>query len=206
MKKLVSLVTISILSSVCLFAQYQQITDAKELLEIKNELSETYKNISRIECDYSMEKSVSILGTKLTGEGKIRYNKSNPEELFWSSNAPGQSSFYMKNDSIEIVNRECTKKMLIDNHMIFKEVAQIARGSAARKSIIDENTFYADFYENSQNLLVKMTPKKTKIKSMIKAIEILMDKENKNFKEINITDGSDNLMNIKILNATVSFK
>jgi len=203
MKRVLSFLLIWLVSSVSLFAQYQQITDAKKLNTIKTELAATYKKISSVECNYLMEKSVSLLETKMTGEGKVMYRKSNPEELFWSSSTPNQSSFYMKNDSIEITNKNGSQKMLIQDHLIFREVARIVRGGSERESIIDEDTFYADFFENGSDLIVSMTPKKSRLKTMFKTIEVVMDGKTKKFKEINITDGTNNVLNIKILDAIV---
>ena len=212
MKKILTIISIVFFMTANIFAQnddfidrYKEITDTIVINKLKSEISETFKKIESIECNYLMEKRIPMLYKFPDTEGTMRYKKSEPSELFWSSDSPQKSNFTLKNDSIEFVKSNETKKMAVDEHPIFREVSQIIKSGEKHGSFVDESMFSVCFDKCEGDLYVTLYPKKNRMKKIIDHFYIKMDYTTKVVKQINVYDANDSetsiiLSDVKIEN------
>lgn len=212
MKKILTFISIVFFMTANIFAQnddfigrYKEITDTNVIDKLKSEISESFKKIESIECNYLMKKEIPMLYKFPDTKGTMRYKKSEPSELYWSSDSPQKSNFTLKNDSIEFVKTNEFKKMAVDEHPIFREVSQIIKSGEKNGSFIDESMFSVRFDKCEGDLYITLHPKKSKMKKIIDHFYIKMDYATKVVKQINVYDASKSetsiiLSNVKTTN------
>lgn len=200
MKRLILISTI--LFSLGLSAQNQQIIEKSEINVIKSKITEACKNINNIRCNYLQEKSVSLLEDEIRNEGEVVFTT--PNKLYWENTSPKNHSFTLKNDSVKIVNDNGVNIMPIQNHLIFREISKIINNSISSHSIIDENNFIPSFEENENHIIVKMKPKKNKMKSVLGNMTIHFDKSSYLIHKIEITDNNNDITTITLSDISVN--
>lgn len=198
MKKNLTFISIVFLMIANIFAQnddfidrYKEITDTNETNKLKSEISEAFRKIESIECNYLMEKRIPMLYRFPDTKGTMRYKKSEPSELYWSSESPQKSNFTLKNDSIEFVKPNEFKKMAVDEHPIFREVSQIIKSGEKYGSFVDESMFSVSFDKCEGDLYVTLYPKKSKMKKIIDHFYVKMDYKTKVVKQINVYESNN---------------
>lgn len=212
MKKILTFISIVFFTTANVFAQndgfidrYKEITDTIVINKLKSEISETFKKIESIECNYLMNKEIPMLYKFPDTKGTMRYKKSEPSELYWSSESPQKSNFTLKNDSIEFIKPNEFKKMAVDEHPIFREVSQIIKSGEEYGSFVDESMFSVRFDKCEGDLYVTLYPKKSRMKKIIDHFNVKMDYTTKVVKQINVYDASKTetsiiLSDVKITN------
>lgn len=198
MKKILAFISIVIFMTANIFAQnddfidrYKEITDTNEIDKLKTEISEAFRKIESIECNYLMEKRIPMFYRFPDTKGTMRYKKSEPSELYWSSESPQKSNFTLKNDSIEFVKPNEFKKMSVDEHLIFREVSQIIKSGEKYGSFVDESMFSVSFDKCEGDLYVSLYPKKSKMKKIIDHFYVKMDYKTKVVKQINVYESNN---------------
>lgn len=198
MKKILAFISIVIFMTANIFAQnddfidrYKEITDTNEIDKLKTEISEAFRKIESIECNYLMEKRIPMFYRFPDTKGTMRYKKSEPSELYWSSESPQKSNFTLKNDSIEFVKPNEFKKMATDEHPIFREVSQIIKSGEKYGSFADESMFSVSFDKCEGDLYVTLYPKKSKMKKIIDYFYVKMDYKTKVVKQINVYESNN---------------
>lgn len=198
MKKILAFISIVIFMTANIFAQnddfinrYKEITDTNEIDKLKTEISEAFRKIESIECNYLMEKRIPMFYRFPDTKGTMRYKKSEPSELYWSSESPQKSNFTLKNDSIEFVKPNELKKMSVDEHPIFREVSQIIKSGEKYGSFVDESMFSVSFDKCEGDLYVTLYPKKSKMKKIIDHFYVKMDYKTKVVKQINVYESNN---------------
>lgn len=198
MKKNLTFISIVFLMIANIFAQnddfidrYKEITDTNETNKLKSEISEAFRKIESIECNYLMEKRIPMFYRFPDTKGTMRYKKSEPSELYWSSESPQKSNFTLKNDSIEFVKPNEFKKMAVDEHPIFREVSQIIKSGEKYGSFVDESMFSVSFDKCEGDLYVTLYPKKSKMKKIIDHFYVKMDYKTKVVKQINVYESNN---------------
>ena len=198
MKKILAFISIVIFMTANIFAQnddfidrYKEITDTNEIDKLKTEISEAFRKIESIECNYLMEKRIPMFYRFPDTKGTMRYKKSEPSELYWSSESPQKSNFTLKNDSIEFVKPNELKKMSVDEHLIFREVSQIIKSGEKYGSFVDESMFSVSFDKCEGDLYVSLYPKKSKMKKIIDHFYVKMDYKTKVVKQINVYESNN---------------
>lgn len=171
--------------------RYKEITDTNEIDKLKTEISEAFRKIESIECNYLMEKRIPMFYRFPDTKGSMRYKKSDPSELYWSSESPQKSNFTLKNDSIEFVKPNEFKKMAVDEHPIFREVSQIIKSGEKYGSFVDESMFSVSFDKCEGDLYVTLYPKKSKMKKIIDHFYVKMDYKTKVVKQINVYESNN---------------
>lgn len=171
--------------------KYKEITDTNEIDKLKTEISEAFRKIESIECNYLMEKRIPMFYRFPDTKGTMRYKKSEPSELYWSSESPQKSNFTLKNDSIEFVKPNEFKKMAVDEHPIFREVSQIIKSGEKYGSFVDESMFSVSFDKCEGDLYVTLYPKKSKMKKIIDHFYVKMDYKTKVVKQINVYESNN---------------
>lgn len=171
--------------------KYKEITDTNEIDKLKTEISEAFRKIESIECNYLMEKRIPMFYRFPDTKGTMRYKKSDPSELYWSSESPQKSNFTLKNDSIEFVKPNEFKKMAVDEHPIFREVSQIIKSGEKYGSFVDESMFSVSFDKCEGDLYVTLYPKKSKMKKIIDHFYVKMDYKTKVVKQINVYESNN---------------
>ena len=198
MKKFLTFISIVFFMTANIFAQngdfpdkYKEISDTIVINKLKSEISESFKKIESIECNYLMKKEIPMLYKFPDTKGTMRYKKSEPSELYWSSDSPQKSNFTLKNDSIEFVKTNEFKKMAVDEHPIFREVSQIIKSGEKNGSFIDESMFSVRFDKCEGDLYITLHPKKSKMKKIIDHFYIKMDYKTKVVKQINVYESNN---------------
>lgn len=198
MKKNLTFISIVFLMIANIFSQnddfidrYKEITDTNEIDKLKSEISEAFRKIESIECNYLMKKEIPMLYKFPDTKGTMRYKKSEPSELYWSSDSPQKSNFTLKNDSIEFVKTNEFKKMAVDEHPIFREVSQIIKSGEKNGSFIDESMFSVRFDKCEGDLYITLHPKKSKMKKIIDHFYVKMDYKTKVVKQINVYESNN---------------
>ena len=198
MKKILTIISIVFFMTANIFAQnddfigrYKEITDTNVIDKLKSEISESFKKIESIECNYLMKKEIPMLYKFPDTKGTMRYKKSEPSELYWSSESPQKSNFTLKNDSIEFVKPNEFKKMAVDEHPIFREVSQIIKSGEKYGSFVDESMFSVSFDKCEGDLYVTLYPKKSKMKKIIDHFYVKMDYKTKVVKQINVYESNN---------------
>ncbi|MDO5342240.1 MAG: hypothetical protein Q4F69_07305 [Bacteroidia bacterium] len=138
-----------------------------------------------------MEKRIPMFYRFPDTKGTMRYKKSEPSELYWSSESPQKSNFTLKNDSIEFVKPNEFKKMSVDEHLIFREVSQIIKSGEKYGSFVDESMFSVSFDKCEGDLYVTLYPKKSKMKKIIDHFYVKMDYKTKVVKQINVYESNN---------------
>lgn len=198
MKRILAFISIVFFMTANIFAQnddfidrYKEITDTNEIDKLKTEISEAFRKIESIECNYLMEKRIPMFYRFPDTKGSMRYKKSDPSELYWSSESPQKSNFTLKNDSIEFVKPNEFKKMAVDEHPIFREVSQIIKSGEKYGSFVDESMFSVCFDKCEGDLYVTLYPKKNRMKKIIDHFYIKMDYTTKVVKQINVYESNN---------------
>ena len=211
MKRILAFISIVFFMTANIFAQnddfidrYKEITDTNEIDKLKTEISEAFRKIESIECNYLMEKRIPMFYRFPDTKGTMRYKKSEPSELYWSSESPQKSNFTLKNDSIEFVKPNEFKKMSVDEHLIFREVSQIIKSGEKYGSFVDESMFSVSFDKCEGDLYVTLYPKKSKMKKIIDHFYVKMDYKTKVVKQINVYESNNSetdiiLSDVKIM-------
>lgn len=183
-------------------AQEQKITDSKDIELISKEFSEVFSKIESIKCDYIQEKSISLLEENIITKGHIVYV--NPQKLYWIANEPVEQSFVMNEDSIKIINSSGTNLMPINQHPVFKEISKLIYISELQNQFVDNANFDIEYFKNDNNLIVRMKPKKSRLKKIIASLNVHFDYNTKLAEKIEITDANNDITTISLSNPIIN--
>lgn len=179
-----------------LSAQNQEITDDNRINIITEAITNKCNEINTLECNYIHEKSISLLDDKLKMEGSVTFML--PNNLHWSCKNNDNQSFTLKNDSIRINNGNGINIMPVQEHLIFREIHKIINNSICNKSFIDHNNFRPSFYEDENNVIIILKPKKNRMKSLFGEMCFFFDKNSFLINKIEITDSNNDITTISI--------
>jgi outer membrane lipoprotein-sorting protein len=83
---------------------------------------------------------------------------------------------------------------------MFSEINNMMIGSIQGSIFTDSERFNVKYLENTTQYLLQLDPKLSEMKSMIKTIEIYIDKSDISVSSIKIIESSDDYTNIKFIN------
>lgn len=183
MRKFVIVLLSLMLFSLSLFAQEKEITDVILIRSISEDMSKAYGAVSTLRCDFSQERTVSLLDESIKSSGS----------LFFSA----------VKDSLVINTADGTSILTAANNKAFGEIVKMMKQNKAQGSFIDESNFIVSFSDNSGTLTVNLIPKNTRLKRLLRDIKLSCDAKDFSLRRIDITDANLDITSIKLSNVTV---
>lgn len=175
MKKTCIIFTILLLNLYVTHAQsnFHEVKNPKAELQ---KLMSASKNINTVSCDFVQHKELSILSERFTSEGIFRL-KGN-DKLLWEYHSPYPYKVVINGDHMGIDDSE--SKMTFDtrSNQIFREISNIMIKSVDGSIVTDKSTFDSKLLENTNQLLVELTPKTRELSALFGKISLRFNKSN----------------------------
>lgn len=151
--------------------EYSKINNSKAL---EQKIIAANSSASTLQASFTQEKHMSILNKPFVSTGKFYYK--NPDRIRWEYTSPFSYTVVLKNNKVSIKDGNDLQNYDMSNNAIFKEINNTMGGMMSGKMLEDDN-FTKTFYESKSNYKAVLLPKSDKIKSFVKEIHLILNKE-----------------------------
>ncbi len=197
------IILLLLLCSVILRAQDEGFTVMKEINDIKLKLENHATTSNSLESTFIQEKHLWMLDEVLISEGVFLFKKEN--SVRWQYNTPIQYTIIIHNGLFTIINNSKVSEFNIDSNPMFREINNMIV-TAIRGDFIDNKDFDAEFFENKDSYLAKLTPTNSQVSSMLQLIEIYFNKQNMQVIKVIFREPGDDYTLITFQNNKVNSK
>ncbi len=170
------IVLIIFLGWLSIFAETGEWKNCANEKEVLASISEKSLSTNTIESNFIQKKKLKLLSETITSKGKFYFKKK--DKMRWEYLTPFKHKIVMNGTKITI--EDDGKKNSVDagSSQLFLEINKMM--SAALQGLLASSSdFSLKFYESSDFWMAEMTPKSKQLSKIIKSIEIVFDKKNK---------------------------
>ncbi len=196
-KILSTLVSLLIFTGV-LYAQESSFKPVKDIEKTKQDLSLLSENTSTIQSEFTQEKHLSFLTENIISKGEF-YFKS-PNQLRWEYSEPFVYIIVFNDKNIQIKDEDKISTFDTESNKMFSELNNMMIGSIQGNLFTDNERFTVKYFENDSQYLIELDPKLAEMKSMIKTINIYIDKSDISVAKIKMIESYDDYTSINFIN------
>jgi outer membrane lipoprotein-sorting protein len=192
-KILIPLISFFIFTS-SLSAQTNVFKPVNDIEKVKTELSKLSENTSSIQSKFTQEKHLSFLTENIISKGEF-YFKS-PNQLRWEYSEPFEYIIVFNDKNILIKDEDKISTFNTESNKMFSEINNMMVGSIRGDLFTDTERFTVKYFENTTQYLLELEPILTEMKSMLKSINIYIDKSDISVAKIKMIESSDDYTSI----------
>ncbi|MCW5906484.1 MAG: outer membrane lipoprotein carrier protein LolA [Chitinophagales bacterium] len=152
----------------------QTFTAVKDAASVQKQITEASKAISTIQCDFTQEKSMSMLAEKAQSKGKFYFMRENKVRLEYQH--PVKNLVVMNNGKMLISDEKKTTQTDTHRSKVFQQLNNIIIGSI-NGSLFNGSDFAPSFYENGTQLKVELKPVSKMLKNFLSTVVIVLEKK-----------------------------
>ena len=187
----------------CLFAQ--TFTPVKDVVAMQKKVTEASQKITTIQCDFTQEKSMSMLTDKVISKGKFYFKRESKVRLEYL--LPTKNLIVMNGAKMLMKDEKKTQQMDMHRSKVFQQLNNIIVGSI-NGNLFSSKDFTVKFFESNSQVNVELKPVSKMMKNFLSTIVLLLDK--KDFTatriEMNETSGDNTILSFssKEINTTLN--
>lgn len=182
------------LSSVAQSTSFKKVANEKEIAQKLNAVSKSTKTI---DSDFKQYKHLDILENDIESIGHFSFQAS--DKVRWEYSKPYKYLIIMNAGTMWINDGNKTQKFDTNSNKMFKEINDLMVGMLQGK-ILESNNFDVGFYENSKQILAKLTPKTAEMKDFLSGIHLFFDKKDYSVAKIKMLEHSGDFTLIEFYN------
>ena len=155
-----------------------------------------------IRCDFIQKKHLSFSKEPLISEGKMAYQDGN---MRWDQTVPKPYLMVIANDELKIKeNGEITTHGLEENKYM-RGLKEIMIGSMTG-TLLKSEQFDYELFENEKHWIVKLNPKKKRLKKMFSQVIMNFDRTSYRMQNVILKEESGDYTQIDFINAVFNDK
>lgn len=198
MTKILSTILSLLIFSCILYAQDEDFKEVNDIKKTQKELAKLSENTKTIQSTFIQEKHLSFLTENIISKGEFCFQS--PNQLRWEYSEPFDYIIVFNNKNILIKDENKLSTFDTESNKMFSEINNMMIGSIQGSLFTDSERFNVKYLENSTQYLLQLDPKLPEMKSMIKTIEIYIDKSDISVSSIKMIESSDDYTSIKFIN------
>ncbi|MBI9053443.1 MAG: outer membrane lipoprotein carrier protein LolA [Bacteroidales bacterium] len=198
MTKILSTILSFLIFSCILYAQDKDFKEVNDINKTQTELAKLSKNTNSIQSTFIQEKHLSFLTENIISKGEFYFQS--PNKLRWEYSEPFNYIIVFNDKNILIKDENKLSTFDTESNKMFSEINNMMIGSIKGSLFTDSERFKVKYLENSSQYLLELDPKLPEMKSMIKTIEIYIDKSDISVSSIKMIESSDDYTSIKFVN------
>lgn len=171
----------------------QTFTPAKDAAALQQQITAASKKINTIQCDFTQEKSMSMLAEKAVSKGKFYFKKDSKVRLEYLQ--PQKNLVIMNNGKVLFRDAQKTTQMDMHRSKVFQQLNNIIVGSI-NGNLYSGTDFKVQLFENSTEVKVELKPLAKTLKNFLSTIVVVLDKKDftANRIEMNETSGDSTIL------------
>jgi len=174
MKKLFTFIFFSLFVNV-MVSQTMTKMSASETKATISKISEKQNKIKAIEADFTQKKKTKLLNSEMVSKGILVYSVAN-DYMKWEYKTPYFYSFEMKGDRISVSQGKGKKREDVPSTAMFQGLSSFLSCSINGKGLNDTKNFDISLYKSGSEYIADMLPKKSRIKKVLKKMQMFFDK------------------------------
>lgn len=198
MNKILSTIISLFLFVAILNAQETGFSKVENIEKVKSELSKLTENASSIQSEFIQEKHLSFLTENITSKGEF-YFKS-PNKLRWEYSEPYNYIIVFSDKNIYIKDGDKINTFDTESNKMFSEINNMMIGTIQGNLFADNERFDVEYFENSSQYLLELSPIQAEMKDMLNTIKIFIDKSDISVAKIKMMESSDDFTSIDFKN------
>lgn len=156
------------------FSQPQGFVKVENSDDLEKEVKAHSARLRSISSDFVQEKHMAYLDEVIVSKGKFWYQKES--NLRWQYNEPFEYVIGIKNGQFSIKDQGKVSVFDVASNPAFKELNSLIL-SIADGSLIHDNRFEMEAFENSTTYFLKLIPKDANMKKFIQQTDLYISKE-----------------------------
>lgn len=197
MNKIISILLGIFVFTGVLCAQENGFKKIQDISKAQKELVKLSENAKSIASKFVQEKHLSFLSENIISKGEF-YFKS-PNQLRWEYSEPFKYIIVFNNKNIYIQDEEKLSTFDSESNKMFSEINNMMIGTIQGNLFNDSERFEVSYFENANQYLLVLDPKLPEMKSMIKTINIYIDKSDISVSKIKMIESSDDYTSIDFI-------
>ena len=185
----------------CQYAGYTLLTDATYF---RDQFATASQKTNSIKCDFTQEKSISLLSEKINSSGKFWFKKENLLRMEYQQ--PFQYLMVINNTSVYIKDGQKETRLSSKSNKLFQQINTVML-DCVNGSALSNPDFSVRIFEGKSAFLVELTPVAKNLKEYFRTIALLVDKKDysANSVEMNEASGDHTIIHFinKELNAAI---
>jgi outer membrane lipoprotein-sorting protein len=198
MTKILSTILSFLIFSCILYAQDKDFNEVNDINKTQTELAKLSENTNSIQSTFIQEKHLSFLTENIISKGEFYFQS--PNQLRWEYSEPFNYIIVFNDKNILIKDENKLSTFDTESNKMFSEINNMMIGSIKGSLFTDSERFNVKYLENSSQYLLELDPKLPEMKSMIKTIEIYIDKSDISVSSIKMIESSDDYTSINFTN------
>ena len=147
----------------------------KNLEQFKRSLTETAKNTLTMESRFVQEKNLDVISEKIISHGNFFFKQQN--NLRWEYTDPYRYLIIINGDKIFVKDENRENRFDASSNQLFSEINAIMIGCIRGTILENVKQFSIEYLENSENYLLKLYPKESRLKNVVAEIRICFIKK-----------------------------
>lgn len=143
--------------------------------QIIERIAAAQASIQSLQCDFVQEKSVKMLGDKMTSKGRMCCTL--PDRLRWEYTTPYSYTFILNDMKVTLLRGERADVVDAGRNKMFREIANIMMGSLVGKWLTDGRSFKTTVSNAPSEWLVTLTPQSKQLRTMFSRIVLHFNRQ-----------------------------
>jgi outer membrane lipoprotein-sorting protein len=198
MTKILSTILSFLIFSCILYAQDKDFKEVNDINKAQTELAKLSENTNSIQSTFIQEKHLSFLTENIISKGEFYFQS--PNQLRWEYSEPFNYIIVFNDKNILIKDENKLSTFDTESNKMFSEINNMMIGSIKGSLFNDSERFNVKYLENTTQYLLELDPKLPEMKSMIKTIQIYIDKSDISVSSIKMIESSDDYTSINFTN------
>jgi len=198
MTKILSTILSLLIFSCIIYAQDKNFKEVKDIDKAQLDLAKLSENTNSIQSTFIQEKHLSFLTENIISKGEFYFQS--PNKLRWEYSDPFEYIIVFNDKNILIKDENKLSTFDTESNKMFSEINNMMIGSIQGSLFTDSERFNVKYYENTSQYLLELDPKLPEMKSMIKTINIYIDKSDISVSSIKMIESSDDYTSINFIN------
>ncbi len=170
----VTIILIGLLVGMIIHAQPKGFSAIVDTKVVEDKLNSNASATNTIVSDFVQEKRLEYLDETIISKGKFWFKKENM--LRWEYTVPFKYMIVISNGKFIIKDEEKTSVYDINSNKAFQEINKLII-SSVRGTLMSDNRFNINLYQDNTYYLVKLTPKDAAMAKIINNTEVYFDKK-----------------------------
>ncbi|MBT3208319.1 MAG: outer membrane lipoprotein carrier protein LolA [Bacteroidetes bacterium] len=193
-----NILVLFLLISLNLFSQKKNnFIPIENIKELEQKLNAKSAEINTIKSDFIQEKHLAFLNDTIITKGKFWFKKEN--QLRWEYTSPFEYIIVINSGKFIIKDEEKISEFDINSNQAFQEVNSLII-SSVKGSLLEEDKFEIDAFENSTTYFVSLIPLDEEMKNILNKIELYFDISSLNISKVKMIENEDDYTIISFTN------